>query len=318
MENYIKNLFRKKRHVCGYTIIELSIVLLVGAMISLLVYDALINNKDSKRYQLTVQKMDRVEIKLLEFLSENGRLPCPAAPTLERDDEEYGHEAIILSGSPARCSTSNGIKNLSDGITENYQGAVPVYTLGLRGDDIADEYGNQFSYVVTRSYINNDITNPSCSSSPILKPGDALGNSAICFAAERGAVNLHSNFLRLYGVYKPYLEGGNLIQGVSYILISYGLNNGGAFFRYADSNFDRVELDDDTPKSTYLNLGCDSSGSCSNGTLLNGNQFVVNSSREDGKIYDDIARFGARNNMVVECNQKFDGKCRNDWNLDVR
>lgn len=303
----------------AYTLIELSIVLLVGSMLSFLLYNALINPNEQSNYLNTIKKMEKIEAKLLEFLSEEGRLPCPAAPLLAKDNSGYGLEYIeYLSNAPARCRVDEGVKSNVVSPTAVYQGSVPVYTLGLDGNYMADDYGNQFTYVVTRSYANSESSNQICSPLPIKQPTGSVTSQELCFVAERGAVNLHSNFLKLYGVFEPSSESGNFVQGVAYILISYGENSGGAFLKDATTQDGRRVIDSDTSKATYLNLGCSTSGACNGQNLLNQGQYVLNSAPETGAIFTDIVKFGHRNNMVVRCNQKFNGKCSNNLNLDIR
>lgn len=318
-------ILRKITKICsknsskGYSLVELSIVILVGSFLSILVYYSLINPSENDRYLNTVKKMDRIEEKLLKYLSENGRIPCPARPFADRNTFEYGVEAIEFANNlgPSTCAVEDGIKALTSDLTAIYQGSVPVTTLDLDGDLIADEYGNQFSYVVTRSYANNASTNQLCLPS-FRQPNGMLTSDDICFASERGAVDMHNNTIKLYGVYQPDTESGNLIQGVAYILISYGKNGGGALPRYAMSDSQRMTIDSDTSKATFLNLGCSASGTCNLNDLENNGEYVLNAALESGKNNTNIVRFGARNNMVIRCQQKFDRKCSNDWSLDVR
>ena len=129
---------------------------------------------------------------------------------------------------------------------------------------------------------------------------------------------MHNNVIKLYGIYQPDTESGNLIQGVAYVLISYGRNSGGALRRYATADSQRVAVDSDTSKATFLNLGCSASGNCDESNLENDGEYVLNAALENGKNNTNIVRFGTRNNMVIRCQQKFDRKCSNDWSLDVR
>jgi len=314
---------KNKHNKRGFTLIELSIVILIGAFISILVYEAFYSFKENRKYGNTMSRLDEIEDALLEFLSENGRLPCPASPLLSKDDSDYGKESFAIENDDddelAECVLLEGMKVVELENTAVYQGSVPIYTLNLQGKDIADEYDNQLTYVVTRSYINSIDTNPNCDYADISDGSiDTDKTDEICFAAERGSVNSHSNTLKVYSSYDESASNNPVIDGIAYVLISYGEVGNGAFKKGATSLSDVRPGIEDTPVARYLNLGCKDNSTCTEGEIKNDNTYVIKALDVELKNFTDMVRFGQRNNIVIECNRKYNSKCLQDWGLDIR
>jgi hypothetical protein len=101
----------------------------------------------------TRQKMERIYIELANYVQQNNRLPCPADPTVDPNNRTFGLETLN-AGTAGQCLVSYGLG--AGGQTF----IVPFRTLNLNESDIRDEWGNFFTYavsrVVTETYLPTD------------------------------------------------------------------------------------------------------------------------------------------------------------------
>lgn len=144
------------RRLSGFTLIELSIVLVIIALVTGMGLLGTLGALESARRTATQNKMDAIEKAFMEFRVENNRLPCPsdgATPDLAsfglegektgRCRDGHGNEAIF------------GWNTGLNGETAIMEGTVPVRTLGLPDDFMYDGWGRRFSYTVMPSYTSN-------------------------------------------------------------------------------------------------------------------------------------------------------------------
>ena len=134
------------RRATGFTLIELAIVtaiiglLAAGAVTS---FGALRTNTKIKE---TTRALKATELALQSFIARNGRLPCPADPTLGPADAGYASEALLIIGPTQLCAEARRI-----GVSAAYWGSVPAMTLGIPPRDLTDGWDHQFFYVVVGS-----------------------------------------------------------------------------------------------------------------------------------------------------------------------
>ncbi len=105
------------------------------------------------RIQTTRAHLDKVQDALNDYLLVNGRYPCPASLTAPIDDpdETFGVESDCAEAPAAGTFEADGRE--IEGVTIPVRtGAVPVRTLGIGDEYIADGYGNRLIYAVTRTY----------------------------------------------------------------------------------------------------------------------------------------------------------------------
>jgi prepilin-type N-terminal cleavage/methylation domain-containing protein len=127
----------------AYSLIELSIVLVI---ISTLVAGALtisVDNLKNDQTRLTKERMDRVYKILGGYIRVNKSLPCPASLTKVKsvDSTDYG-----ASGN---CTTVSGVTAIS---TNYILGAVPTRTLGLPSEYAEDAFGSKIVYFVDKRF----------------------------------------------------------------------------------------------------------------------------------------------------------------------
>lgn len=134
----------------GFTLIELAVViaivgLLVGGMVAS--YGAIRINTKIKETQ---RAMEHAELLLQAFLAREGRLPCPANPSLAPSDVGYGEEhnsgGFGVAGAGGGCHDDREFGTAGSGI---YWGTLPAQSLGARVNDVADGWDTQLFYVIT-------------------------------------------------------------------------------------------------------------------------------------------------------------------------
>lgn len=131
----------------GFSLIEMSIVLvimsiLIGSGISIAMVQM-----ENARIEATKNKQSTIKTALLNFMSRNYRLPCPAVANLVSSNANYGVEAA----NPGTCT---GVTGFGGGSTRNVRGIIPWKSLGLTDETAIDGYGRRFTYQVLRNQTN--------------------------------------------------------------------------------------------------------------------------------------------------------------------
>ncbi|AIF81864.1 prepilin-type N-terminal cleavage/methylation domain-containing protein [endosymbiont of Acanthamoeba sp. UWC8] len=284
----------------GFTLIELSIVLIIvsiliggGAALSL-------SQIEKFRYDTTLARLDIIEEALTQFLSLNGRLPCPADNAIPSSHPLYGFEQTASTpGAPQTCSATNLLTIPSGTYEVPYGGAVPFKTLGLSNDFMLDGWNNKILYTTIRSLVNNQITNSSCLTSNYAQNGHS-NPSYICFRVKINSLVFIFRYISTPSV--------TAVTDAAYTLVSAGANGFGAYRNTASGL--AIKNPDSTSPNEIENF--------------DGNYgFVLSGYQKSASIYtlnqfDDIVRFKARNLLVYECNQKYDLACTNTWGIDLR
>lgn len=215
-------------HEKGFTLIEIaSVLVIVGlALGTLSLYLKIYFNQ--LRFNQTMERLDKAEEVLYEFYALNGRYPCPADPTLDVDDAEFGMEHcrdVAAAGCVADgvvCINTNTGDPDGDGTNDFIMiGSLPVRTLleelggptpaegsSFRARDSYDGYAMKYTYAVTER-----MADPTTNS--VLDPANP----------NLGAVNV--------------VDENNIALTVpqasaQYIVVSHGDNQEGAHTRSGD------------------------------------------------------------------------------------
>lgn len=115
----------------GFSLVELTIVLVVIGLMMSMILPASTAFVDLQRRRETSSKLTNVDTALLAFVITNKRLPCPADGTVVSGTADAGTE--MRSGTTCTAQTT---------------GVVPWATLGLTEADITDGWGARFTYRV--------------------------------------------------------------------------------------------------------------------------------------------------------------------------
>ncbi len=165
-----------QKHEIGFSLIELSIVL----MISGILFAAFISLYDIRLKQQKIKTTDRniavVQVALHNFLSQNGRLPCPADINLSRGEVGYGTEI--------KCSSHPTPKEIKTAYSTDKQkisiGILPIRTLGLSDLFAEDGWKHPLSYAVTTAITNEGIPiGQNINKSGAIKIIDSEGNDIL-------------------------------------------------------------------------------------------------------------------------------------------
>ena len=96
-----------------------------------------------QRINTTKSNADSIKTTLLNFISRNNRLPCPAIAGLAPGAAGYGQEAATPG-----VWTGTTIIGVAPNIAA--RGIVPWLSLGMASDAASDGYNNRMTYQVTQ------------------------------------------------------------------------------------------------------------------------------------------------------------------------
>lgn len=171
----------------GFTLLELSIVLLILSLIAGGLLTALAQNTRIQKEKELQQKLTAIESGLIKFRRHYNRMPCPADGSLDIGNAKFGVEASNIGscdGNPAANFNDTG--NTSGGV-------VPVRTLGLPDEFMFDPWGGRFSYAVDirmtapSAFINYGMSDATIGSITILDgAGQTVTTKAIASLVSHG------------------------------------------------------------------------------------------------------------------------------------
>lgn len=138
---------------CGFTLIEMSVVLLIIGLLvapAIGVYDIYRTNQ---RIEQTDFSMQRSSDAIGGFLAAYGRYPCPASTTDVSGSINYGYENCAGG---AGITTVDSLNNttLTSANNDILIGSIPFRTLNLQESETHDGYGNRLTYAVTQVLTN--------------------------------------------------------------------------------------------------------------------------------------------------------------------
>ncbi len=220
------------RKARGFTLIELLIVLVI---VSLLVAMAAMLTRaltSQQRRSLTATRIANVDAALVQFVSVQRRLPCPANGTLPATDANWGLE----------------VAPDANGCTTNQQGGVaPWRTLGLTQVDVTDGWERLLTYRIPQR-----LAAPSAMDMSQCDPaGTGAGAGGLnstcavgCVSTALTACTSPQNFLANKGLRVQTVVGATVLMdpnaappavptGAAYVLISHGETGGGGYLNSA-------------------------------------------------------------------------------------
>lgn len=214
------------------------VLLIIGAVmaIALPMTGAYLDNSYRSKTTTTLQA---VQTALVNFATQNGRLPCPADGAIPDGAVGAGVEARNAAGD---CLVTAG------GAIGQVRGVVPWVTLGLATADALDGWNNRITYRVTAEQAGINLGLGLTRAGALNMTGcDAAGAAAVnatnpiscvagCAAANLGACTSALNFVLSRGLQLSDGAGNCLLDpfaatptGAAYVLISHGTNRAGAY-----------------------------------------------------------------------------------------
>lgn len=150
----------KKKSKSGFSLLELAIFMVIVGLVTATTLQTYKIYTSGKALNITKGRLFEIESALTQFLTKNGRLPCPAVPsegptaltsgmeisTCGSDPTEGAVGSCTAGGycqSPGRDANSNATPDLV------LSGYVPYITLGLAMKSSLDGWDKKIKYVVT-------------------------------------------------------------------------------------------------------------------------------------------------------------------------
>lgn len=305
-----KNLMQRNQGTKGITLLELSIAIMIVAILFSGALGLFVAQQNQNRQDVTNNNILLIQHALAIFLSQNGRLPCPASPDQSMYNPTFALEQTVVSGSILNCNVSRHLLSNSTSGDPQYYGAVPARTLDLPDETMLDGWGNRIGYIVSRAFINNHLTNTNCVSGSNAADNHS-NNQYFCYRGQAsGSVNSATNDLRVLNINSTVTS-----DDAVYILVSHGENGYGSFRGTADADLDSTgvtsthTLRNTNPPATNVgemrNLDCTiATSTCNTGTITG--TYMQNYPTQ---YFDDNLVFKTRNNLLLECNMTANNAC---------
>lgn len=278
-KKYQKYLAVNKLVSCGFTLIELSIVIVIlGLMIGGIMSAINQENRRSKQADLKT-KMDAVEKALGAFVKKNNRLPCPADGTYAITVASFGKEGGTAGsgscGDGATYDVTTGIRSAdTTPPTANFKlsntaiGVVPVRALGLPDEYALDPWGGRFTYAV-----------------------DIRMTATSAFSSTYSSIDNSGNFTINDGL------GNVRLSNAIAVVVSHGQNGHGAFQLASGGTRKNAGS---TNANELINCHCTNagvSGTTSNIYVMGGS--TATSSSDQRTNFDDILRYYTRGSFLT-------------------
>jgi prepilin-type N-terminal cleavage/methylation domain-containing protein len=133
-----------KKYNKGFTLLEMSVVIVVMSFLLVGTVDITTGLLNSARQSDTVQRLRVIDKAIEAYITSNRKLPCPAGILLTPKSASYGVESCT-------ANAVNGIKESG----KILYGTIPVEELKLSKKYIADGWDVKFLYLVVKDYTAN-------------------------------------------------------------------------------------------------------------------------------------------------------------------
>ncbi|MDD2839561.1 MAG: prepilin-type N-terminal cleavage/methylation domain-containing protein [Rickettsiales bacterium] len=131
-----------KKKYTGFTLLELSIVLIISSMLLTITFNSGKYFLEQNHIRATHVKLDTIQNALDIYLIQNRKLPCPAGLTIASGEEL---SSCITSSSSNGLFVNNGVA----------RGWVPYEELNLTSDVAYDSWGDKITYSVSIDAVGN-------------------------------------------------------------------------------------------------------------------------------------------------------------------
>lgn len=159
----------KQKNQAGFTLIELAIVIIIGGLLVTFMASALFAFMKKSQLNRTEFRIEKIEQALADYLSINGRYPCPASRFQGPEDGGYAQEVTTTS---CNAGAFNGT-TLASGVRI---GAVPTRALNMPDEFISDAWQQKFTYAVTGNLATPNQYSPD---GGLIRLEDGTGNSLV-------------------------------------------------------------------------------------------------------------------------------------------
>jgi prepilin-type N-terminal cleavage/methylation domain-containing protein len=241
--------YRHRLPQAGFTLVEIAVVIVIIAVLMSMALVVTRGVAAAQKRSITASRMALVDAALVQFVTLNRRLPCPADGRIPSGMANAGVEAP----NPA-TGTCTG--------NQRY-GVVPWNTLGITESDATDGWDRRLTYRADNDLVK--ITAPlDMSSCDPAGTGPAVGDLCAggCSNSALGSCTSPSSFLSAGSAPGKGLAiqdvGGTVLvtapgSGAAYVVISHGESGGGAYLN-SGSRSDSTTTDGTQEQLNYADL----------------------------------------------------------------
>jgi prepilin-type N-terminal cleavage/methylation domain-containing protein len=209
----------------GFTLIEIVVVMLVLAILIAMAAALTRGVMAGQKRSLTVTRIQTVDAALVQFVTQQKRLPCPADGTLVSTDANAGTEMRVANV----CNPAN-----------QQNGVVPWRALGLGAADATDGWDRRLTYRVDPNLAANNGMDMSWCDPAGTEPGvGPTPCNTACASTALGSCTPPAKFLFTRGLEVRSVAGTVVMNpapaamtphtGAAYVVISHGESGGGGY-----------------------------------------------------------------------------------------
>jgi prepilin-type N-terminal cleavage/methylation domain-containing protein len=252
------------RGVRGFTLVEISIVLVIIGVILAATLVGVGPVLESSRRSRTNGNLDRIDQALLVYVIENGCLPCPAAATNLASTTDAGWSETKAGAYYGPNGPTN--QPCAGASCVAIRGIVPWNTLGIKQSDATDAWNDFITYAVDQSLVVTAQTSMA-RTLPATYPAGSLSVTNLNSAPQTGAA--------------------------AYVLVSHGPNRCFAYPGTYNSNAITTGSCANTSASEQRNEP----------TNANGTAFVQDQPDliQGTNYFDDIVRYRTAPAIIADC-----------------
>jgi prepilin-type N-terminal cleavage/methylation domain-containing protein len=180
LNRYRKNTNKENKMRAGFSLIEMSIVLLILSIVvagGLTVGQNLMARED---YDNTTETLKELSVAIKRFYAQNYRLPCPASREAKLGDAEYGRETTCTDAGNLLGAAPTGTEWIDNGTDDIFIGSLPTRDLKISDRLMKDAFENRITYAVMDN-MTDDSTFASASGA--ITVNDGTGNDILTDAA---------------------------------------------------------------------------------------------------------------------------------------
>lgn len=183
----------------GFSLVELAVVLVIVSLLAGGLIFGLSGQREQIQSKEARQQLETIREVLLGFAMANGRLPCPADPTVAAN----GGDELVQQCVVARDHLAPYVCVATDQQCAREYGTLPWRLLGIQESDV---WGNRFSYFVGYEF-----------SDPLIKGEINVGRRTRFTLDTNGRANIQDGM------------GNNIASAIPAVVVSHGNRSVGAY-----------------------------------------------------------------------------------------
>lgn len=155
-----QNSVRTCRVYAGFTLLEMSIVILIGSLFFASALQIMKINEQRRGLDITHDNLQKAASALKSYLHLNHNYPCPAQREIKRGEPGFG-KALDSCYFRQDASSGDGVNpsfTTASAVGRNNKGVIigvlPFRSLGIHDSDALDGWGHMLQYAVTEQLTN--------------------------------------------------------------------------------------------------------------------------------------------------------------------